>query len=164
MAGEVLLHLSWLSLSSFRALAMPGMLSSAFSWSFSPTCMWSSVLLWLLGKSWSCWLGRPWQLVGVQPGGARSIGGTLLSKQERKPACWSSRAAVIGVYRLPQQPVEAQQAQRDGEQVRPCGWLVTCMPCGFAPLKTKCKLVPCSPGALEAPQVQPTAAQSVSCS
>lgn len=30
-----------------------GVLSSAFSQSFSPTCMSSSVLLWLLGKSWS---------------------------------------------------------------------------------------------------------------
>lgn len=30
----------------------PGVLSSAFSQSFSPTCMSSSVLLWLLGKSW----------------------------------------------------------------------------------------------------------------
>lgn len=31
----------------------PGVLSSDFSQSFSPTCMSSSVLLWLLGKSWS---------------------------------------------------------------------------------------------------------------
>lgn len=34
-----------------HALVTPGVLSSAFSRSFSPTCMSSSVLLWLLGKS-----------------------------------------------------------------------------------------------------------------